>query len=254
MRFRSRYRYDSLFMVFYCAASLVGAGAYADQELISNTFILQGKPPAWLKMNRLESLAEKMEQKLEWKIKKVPLKFYSDEPSFWRSMKVPNSSALAFVKSADQSIHIGPKLNAQNFDIHFRHELSHVILFQKYKGHIPTWLEEGLANLHAGNTQVNYGFISSQKKLRGDVRVENFSHPLKATSFAELDFYYQAATAAAVMIKEKCGSMDELLNLALKDHLTKQFKTYCQIEDLNEAFWKWIEKKASQQAKRRVAP
>ena len=75
------------------------------------------------------------------------------------------------------------------------HELVHVILRQKYKGAIPGWLEEGLAN-YTGKMggKVDYKWLQTQPK----VDVMTLSHPFSGS--VGFRYHYIASTGVMEMI------------------------------------------------------
>ncbi len=56
-------------------------------------------------------------------------------------------------------------------------------------------------------------------------------------------FRYKASQALAEMLDKKCG-LEKLIHMSLERNMEDYFKTYCEIDDLNQAFRAWIEKKS----------
>jgi len=145
------------------------------------------------------------------------------------------AAALAVAKSKDNSIHLGPKINNKNFDQVFGHELVHIISFQKYKGAIPKWLEEGLANYVSKKAPVNYKWLAKQAFPK-DVR--KLTHPF-SKSYAQIIYQYRASQALAEMLAKKCD-LQNLLRLSVERKMDDYIDTYCKIKDLNAAYKKWV--------------
>jgi hypothetical protein len=141
---------------------------------------------------------------------------------------------IAFTKAADQTIHLGPRVNKANFKGVFGHELAHVVLFQKYKTSIPEWLTEGLCNSVAGNEKLSYVWIAQQAP-RFDVT--KIAHPYGKQNKNNADLHYRVSLALVKMLEQKCPDFRELLNLSLKSKLADFLPTHCSIPDLNTAFW-----------------
>src|SRR5690606_11603914 len=119
-------------------------------------------------------------------------------------------SVLALARKSSNSIHIGPRVTTENFDQVFGHELVHIISNQKYKGAIPKWLEEGLANHLSKKGKVDYKWLAA-KPFPKDVT--QLSHPFSGTD-DDTRYHYLASQALAEMIFSKC-SMQTLLQLSV---------------------------------------
>lgn len=194
--------------------------------------------PSWLRASRVNKVVDQIQSKLEWDIRKIDSYFYSSASEF---QKVHGFSGivLAVARRSDNTIHIGPKVNTENFDGVFGHELVHVILNQKYKDAIPKWLEEGLANYVAKKGIVDYNGLN--RKALPDVR--SLGHPFQksASDKSALD-HYQVSRAAIEMIASKC-SLPELLQLSVGKNLESYLNTFCGIPDINQAFKAWVKRK-----------
>ena len=196
--------------------------------------------PAWLKRTRVEKITDKIQTRLEWTIRRVPIKYHSDTSSFAKAHKFgPIAVAVTQVKNGKAEIHLGPTINTDNFDQIFAHELVHVILQQKYKNAIPKWLEEGLANHLAQKNGVDYKLLA--KNLKG-LNVYELGHPFgqnfKATN-ENVRLRYMASQALAEMLDKKCD-LENLIRLSVERKMEDYIKTYCEITDLNKAFRTWI--------------
>jgi len=235
MKFLSSVLYFVLLFLFHHQS-------FAKENLVTNSAVFHS-PPDWLNSGIAQSAIDRIEQKLEWSVRKIQVYFYSDHKKLEAAFGYSAPTILAFMKRSDQSIHLGPKLNAKNFKVIFGHELGHVIITQKYKNSIPGWIEEGLVNKIAGYTKIDYNFL---KKFTPRGPVNQLTHPFDAKTLDEVNFKYQAALASINMLEKKCPSFRELINLSLKKNLETFIPTYCKIPDLNKAFWKWIDDNATQ--------
>ncbi len=191
--------------------------------------------PSWLTEARIDKVTSRIQRALEWDIRRIQARYYPEASSFNR-VNPYDSSVLAFTRSKDQSIHIGPKVGPSDFDVIFGHELAHVILRQKYKSAIPNWLEEGLANYVAKRGSPDYLWLKSQPKH--DVRSMN--HPYKDNN---VRYHYAASTALMEMLANRCDIHD-LLQLSVGSKLENYLGTLCGIKDLNLEFQQWVEQRA----------
>jgi hypothetical protein len=216
-------------------AFLFGLSAQAaNSATISTNEIEMTDAPAWITRSRVERVVSKIQRFMEWDIRRVPVRWYADQASFEAAHKL-GPSPMAFAKRDDQSIHLGPRVDTASFDSAFGHELVHIILYQKYKDAIPSWLDEGLANYVAKHGAVDYSWLSKQKEI--DVR--SLKHPFKG----DVRLHYQASTALMEMIAARCD-VHELLQLAVGKGLEGYLATYCEIADLNAELRKRIKLKA----------
>jgi hypothetical protein len=147
---------------------------------------------------------------------------------------------LAYSIPKRNFIVMGPQVNSDNFDGVFGHELMHVEVHQHYKGAIPGWLEEGLAN-HVGKFETpDYKWLASQPV----VPVSEMNHRPFSGDGPSPRYHYMASTALMEMIAAKC-SLKELLRLSVGDKLEEWLDSYCHIQNVDEEFKKWIAKKNS---------
>ena len=215
---------------------------------ITTNSIVVENAPSWMTEYQVQSIVDHVEYRLEWSIRRIKATFYTDQSVFiskFNGRAAPD--ILAFTKSSDQTIHIGPRVNKANFKAVFAHEVSHVVLFQKYKNAIPPWLTEGLCNSVAGNEKVSYAWIAKQKP-RFDV--STLAHPYDKQSKNRADLHYRASLAVLKMLEKKCPDFKELLNLSLKSTLADFLPTYCNIPNLNTTFWSWIDAEAKKELAR----
>jgi hypothetical protein len=206
--------------------------------ITTNAFLMQNAPN-WVSEPRLVKVQNRIEQKLEWSTRRVTVTFYTSPAEFQNKLGLSDGSILAFTKKSDQSIHIGPSVNSKNFDEVLGHELTHVILSQKYKSHIPAWLEEGLANWAAGVNALDKVWLRSQKLPT----VLALAHPLKSQSTQDMRLKYMSSLALVKFLERKCPSMRELLNLSLKGKLEDHIPTFCQIKNLQSDFETFVSKR-----------
>jgi len=212
--------------------------------------------PNWLTESRTQKVIDQIERLMEWDIRKIQVIWYQDQAAF-ESVHGFGPSVLAFARRSDNTVHVGPRVSAQNFDGIFGHELVHVIVYQKYKDAIPSWLDEGLANYAAQRINIDYAWLASQPYR--DIR--ELTHPFKPVkpaspadsvntiSDAETGlpmnarYHYMASTALMQMLASHCDIHD-LLQLSVGKKLETYVSTFCEIPDLNSAFKKWIESKS----------
>lgn len=189
-------------------------------------------PPAWLTRDQLSDIADRVERKLGWDIRRVQLIFHKSQDSLLKASKL-SFPIRAFFRKKDQTVHLGAKITATNLSEILGHELVHVIFFQKYKDAIPNWLNEGLANHIGSGILVDYRWLKTQT-LKD---VTGLNHPNSDDSGSR--YHYQASTAAVEMIAAKC-SLNDLLMLSVGRSLESYLKTFCHIDDVNGAFRKWV--------------
>jgi hypothetical protein len=216
-----------LFLAFVLSFNL------SAKEIDTNSVIMKNAPD-WMSRNRAEKIIDRMQMHLEWTIRKANVIWYTSVDEFIKAHSLgPNVVAVS--RQRDNTIHLGPKVDNVNFDQIFGHELVHIIFFQKYKEAIPQWLEEGLANYYSKRGKVDYGWLA-KKPFPPDVR--QLTHPHRGT-VDDMHYHYQASHALAEMIAKKCD-LPNLLRLSVGMKMDDYLKTYCEINDLNGEFKKWI--------------
>ncbi len=225
----------TLVLLIFCF-SFVGTFA---KDIKTNEVIVKDAP-SWLKRNRMEKITRRIQRKLEWSTRRVTMHWYTSSEAFRKIHKL-KGEPVAFTINSPQgsSIHMGPTVNTKDFDRVYGHELVHVILYQKYKGSVPKWLEEGVANHLSGMGKVDYKWLKSHNQ---EIDVKQLSHPFSGDP-AMVHFRYKASQALAEMLDKKCG-LEKLIHMSLERNMEDYFKTYCEIDDLNQAFRAWIEKKS----------
>lgn len=210
------------------------------KEIKTNAVVMDSAPE-WLSATRVETVTEKIQYRLEWTTRRVKVFWYTDQAEFEKIHGLgPVPVAVSINAEKTQAIHLGPKINAANFDGVFGHELVHIIFYQKYRGAIPAWLEEGLANHLAEKKQVDYAWLNGQP-LPNDVR--SLTHPYKGEEKA-IGYHYKASQALAEMLDRKCG-LENLLRLSVQRKMEDYIRTYCEITDINQAFAQWLRDKSS---------
>ncbi len=216
------------------ALAWFSATAGAKPILTNNVHI--GSPPSWLTEARVDKVVSHIQETLEWDIRRIEVYFYTDQTAFQR-MHGGGPWVEAFFKHQDSTIHLGPQVTNADFDAVFGHELVHVILFQKYNGGIPDWLEEGFANFIAQKGVVDYRWLASQPFQD----VTTLGHPF--THQVDPHYHYQASQAIAEMVNAKCD-LHDLLQMAVGSSFTLYLANICGIRDINAAFRGWITQKA----------
>jgi hypothetical protein len=196
--------------------------------------------PRWLTEAMVTRAAAKVESRLEWSLHRVKGIFYKTPEEFQKIHGHPGAPILAFYRQQTKDIHFGPLVTKENFESTFAHELAHVVVAQKYKDHLPKWLEEGLANSTADKNDVDWVAVS---KIFPRMDPRQAAHPFSASEFADVQNRYLISLAALQFLKKECPSFRELLNLGLKSNLETYLPTYCKIQDLNAQFWSFVDRK-----------
>lgn len=212
----------------------------ADAREIMTNEVKMSDAPEWLRQPRIERITDRIQTKLEWSTRRVKVYWYKTQEEFDRVHKY-GAMATAVTKhtNGNSAIHMGPNVTNKNFDEIFGHELVHVIVFQKYKGAIPKWLEEGLANHLSARGRVDYRWLAKQP-FPNDVR--ELAHPFKGSASGVL-YRYKASQAFAEMLAGKCD-LQNLIRLSVERKMEDYMATYCEIKDLNQAFRDWVKKRA----------
>jgi hypothetical protein len=228
------------FAMILLSLGLLGRPAFA--ETITTNEIVMTDAPSWVTESRIDRVVSKIQSFMEWDIRKIQVRYYSDQTAFEQAHGL-GPIPIAVSKRADNTVHLGPKVTKDTFDTTFGHELVHIVLFQKYKDAIPSWLDEGLANFVAQHGKVDYKWLSKQPP--GDVKL--LTHPFGGSagnSSAEVArFHYQTAQALMEMISSKCD-VHQLLQLSVGKKLEGYLDTYCGIPDLNIALQSWVKRKS----------
>jgi hypothetical protein len=219
-------------MILWCVG--LSFLAFATESISTGSLELQS-PPSWVSPNRVERVTERVQNTLEWQTRRVKVLFYADEARFRKAHGL-SGDILGFTREREQIIHLGPAVQSSNFDEVLGHELAHIILFQKYKGAIPPWMVEGLANKAAGRKPVDYAWLARQKLPP----VRTLRHPFRDASSR---LHYQLSTAAVEMLQRKCDFPD-LLQMSLKGGVEPRIASLCGITDLDRAVREWVSARA----------
>ncbi len=205
------------------------------KEVRTNSLVLHNLPD-WVKQNRVERITEKLESRLEWKIRRVPVYFHTTEGSFKKAHTLGSRPAAVTIKSPKSTeVHISPRATHKNLDQILGHELVHVIFYQKYKSSIPRWLEEGFANFYSRKGKVSYHWLTKQKKFSD---ITKMGHPFQPSSIP-IAVHYKTSQAIVEMLDERCD-LSNLLRLSVKKKLIDFIRRTCRIQDINEAYSQYL--------------
>ncbi len=208
------------------------------KDLRTNEVWMSGAP-TWLKRVRIEKITDKIQRKLEWSTRRVEVKWHPSSESFQMAHTLgPIPGAVTVSSAKNQTIHMGPKVQDRNFDQIFAHELIHIIIFQKYRGAIPKWLEEGLANHLSKSQKVDYNWLSQQEL---PLDVSQVAHPYKGSP-QSVTVQYKVSQALIEMLESKCN-LENLIRLSVQRKMEDYIKTYCELPDLNKSFKTWLQDK-----------
>ena len=219
--------------------SLAFAAHARAKDIQTNAIDFHGAP-SWLTQTRIEKSADRMQEKLEWPIRRVPVTYYENKADYLRAQSLgPMADAVTIFHGDKAEVHISPDVKSDQFDQILQHELTHVILGQKYKTAIPKWFEEGLANHYAKRGKVDYAWLNKQNLPK---EVRELAHPFNGSA-ASINMRYEASQALAEMLDKKCG-LENLIRLSVGEKMEARIEMYCEIKDLNAAFRDWVKKKA----------
>lgn len=214
----------------------------AEAKEIKTNEVTMANAPVWLTPTRVEAVTARIANKLEWTIRRVPVWWHQNTTSFEKAHSLgPSAMAVTVATKEGAVIHLGPLVTNAEFDETFGHELVHVVILQKYRGAIPKWLEEGLANHLAKHVKIDYAWLAKQPFPK-DVR--ELAHPMLGSA-SGIRYRYKASQALAEMLDKKCD-LENLVRLSVKRNMEDYIKTYCEISDLNAAFRSWVMKQAGQ--------
>lgn len=233
--------------LFWVAMTLIGCRSFSAQaEDIQTNAVKLRSPPSWVRAVDVRRITAKIEAKLEWSTRRTEVYWYAT-PEAFAAIHNYGSAPLAVTTSSPTAsvVHLGPKVTPENFAVVFGHELVHVIINQKYRGAVPKWLEEGLANHLAKAKPVDYKWLA---KFPLPQDVYELSHPLHGSSENVL-YRYKASQALIEMLAKKCD-LENLLRLSVQRKMEDYIKTYCEISDLNQAYQAWVKKMSTQAAPR----
>ncbi len=190
-------------------------------------------PPEWLNREDVRRVVDRVQDALDWDIRRVNVTFYPNQEGYDAMSKLSFRSA-AFTQKSDQSIHIAPVADFATLEPTLGHELVHVIFIQKYKNGIPEWLVEGFANYIGTNRKVDYPWLAKQTF----VPVTSLSHPNSGN--VDVKLHYQESFAAAAMIADRCR-INDLFMLTAGSKMEKYFETFCKIKNIDSSVKEWIQ-------------
>ncbi len=237
------------FIAFYFGNDLLAADAGSKstgdrQRTVTKEIFTNGvkmaNAPTWLTATRVEKVVDRIQYKLEWSTHRINATWYYSKEDFSRAQSLGEFvTAVTITDKNGTSVHLGPRVTDANFDRIFGHEMVHVILAQKYKGSVPKWFEEGLANHYAKAEKVDYKWLAKQPFA---IKLTELAHPVRGSQ-AEVTYRYKASQAIAEMLAKKCD-LENLLRISLERKMEDYVKTYCEIKDLNQAFKDWVKKQS----------
>jgi len=215
----------------------------ATREIKTNP-VWMPRAPTWLTAGRVERVADRIQDFLEWQIRRVTVHWYERQDEFERVHRLgPTVTAVTMgLGGRERTIHIGPSVTTTDFDAIFGHELVHVVLAQKYRGAVPRWLEEGMACFISRRGRVDYASL----RTRTLPPVRNMGHPFKS---ADPALGYQSSTAVMEMIASRCDVHD-LLQMSVAKGLETYLTKLCQIRDLDAELKKWVDRRAGAYVKK----
>ncbi|CAN5668679.1 hypothetical protein BH10BDE1_BH10BDE1_16090 [soil metagenome] len=220
--------------------SFLGLSTAHAKDITTNEVVIDHGPD-WLTQTRVEKVTDRIQRKLEWTIRKINVHYYSNDLEFQKSHSLgPNAIAVTTGQGNKVTMYLGPLVTNAEFDEVFGHELTHVIVLQKYKGAIPSWFEEGLANHYGGHAKVDYKWLARQTAVAD---VKTLAHPMRG-SVNDIRYRYKASQALAEMLDKKCD-LENLIRLSVQRKMEDYIVTYCEIPDLNVAFKAWVAKQAA---------
>ena len=223
-------------------SALLATPAFAGPHSINTNVAHSDNPPSWVTSSRVDRIEEKVADKLGGvDFHKISLAFYTDQAAF-RHAHGFDDTVLAFTIKPENAVSVGPRVTTADFDPVFGHELVHVILYQKYKNAVPSWLEEGLANYLVKYGSVDYRWLASLPERD----ITTLAHPFGASGRimpGGARYAYQASQALMEMIATHCEVTD-LVSMSVGKKLEDYLPTMCGIDDLNAEFRKWVKRKA----------
>ncbi len=225
----------NIFATLFLIISVLALAVVASAKELKTNAIRTTTAPDYVTLSRVDRIVDRIQQILEWDIRRIEVTWYKDQAEFERLHGL-GPTVLAISRRNNNTVHIGPKVTSDNFDATFGHEMSHIISFQKYKDAIPKWLEEGVANFVAKAGTVDYAYLASHEAPK-DVR--DLTHPFNGT-VDHIRYHYVASQALAEMLHKKCNGLSNLLRLSVRKSVENYLANYCEIKDLTAAYNKWV--------------
>jgi hypothetical protein len=220
---------------FFVGLLVAGSPVFASGQNFRTNCCDVTNAPKWLTNFKVSDIAAQMERDMGWSIRRVKVVFHDSSQSLQSAANL-NFAAEAFFSPARQTVEFGPQKDMGSFIATFRHELAHVISNQKFKGAIPSWLEEGFANYLGSKRKVDYQWLAGQRLPNAN----EMSHPSSDATGSKM--HYQLSTATVEMIASRCNIKD-LLMLTTGSKLTNYLETFCKIKDINTAVRDWVKSK-----------
>lgn len=220
-------------MIGFILTFILTASIANSAELLTNCARFN-EAPKWLSLSRVNRVADNVSRIMEWDIRRVEVRWYQNQKDFEKAHSL-GPMALAVTQRSTNRILLGPKVIESNFDRIFGHELVHITSEQKYKGAIPKWLEEGMANHIAKFGKVDYKTLS-KNPLPKDVT--KMIHPMSGSEQDILN-HYMTSQALAEMLSSRCDFRN-LLRLSVQRKMEDYLEKICRISNINESFQKWV--------------
>lgn len=192
--------------------------------------------PNWAKRTKIEKATDRIQTKLEWSTRRINMYWHSSPESFEAAQNLgAKALAVTTIRNGEVAIHMGPKVNKDNYEQVVGHEMVHVIIYQKYKSSIPKWLEEGLANHLSKKGPVDYNWLAKQDFPES---MKELAHPFKGSD-DRIVYLYRASQAFAEMLDKKCD-LQNLIRLSVERKMEDYIERTCEIKDFLGAFKSWV--------------
>ncbi len=220
-------------------------GAFA-KDFTTNSLQVKDAPE-WVTQRVVERVSDKIENKLEWKIRRVPVVWHASHETYGRAHSLGPAAAAVTVKSDKKTeIHIGPNVIKADYAQILGHELVHVAFYQKYKGSIPEWLEEGFANFLSRKKRVDLNELKPEILPKD---VTKLGHPFKGAQ-TNIHLQYKISQALVEMLDDKCD-LDRLLRLSVRKKIETYIRNTCGITNINDDFKEWLSKNRKKSVKKK---
>src|SRR5258708_3366238 len=118
--------------LFFVFILLSGSFCFAEISTghdVKTNNIHMAAAPDWVTVQKVDSIVDKIQELLEWDIRRIEVHWYKDQGEF-ENLHHYGPTVLAISKKSDSTVHLGPRVNADNFNGVFGHELVHIISFQ----------------------------------------------------------------------------------------------------------------------------
>lgn len=202
--------------------------------------------PKWVHLSRVNHIADGVTRIMEWDIRRVQVIWYKTQKEF-EAAHTLGPLAVAVTQRMSNKILLGPKVTDSNFDRVFGHELVHITSEQKYKGAIPKWLEEGVANYVAKFDPIDYVSLA-KKPFPKDVT--QMGHPMTGNETTILN-NYTVSQALTEMLANHCDFRN-LLRLSVQRKMENYLEKICRITNINHSYQKWVKDQAALKKKKKA--